>query len=199
MDESTNKLISNIKYKLKECVSNERYKHILSVEEIACFIGENHHLNKNKLILAALTHDIAKSYTLEQLIDFCHKRDILLDNTESNSHGLLHGKVARIIAQEDYHIDDEDILNSISSHTTGRINMSIYEEVIFVADYSEPNRKLPNSEAIVDIALINLPEAVFKVITEKLIYVIKTGRTIHPRSIEAYNYYLSQITRSPKI
>ncbi|MDH4129378.1 MAG: bis(5'-nucleosyl)-tetraphosphatase (symmetrical) YqeK [Spirochaetota bacterium] len=196
MYESNQKLISQIKSKLKETLSENRYTHILSVVETACFIGKNHNMDTTKLTFAALLHDIAKNYTLEQLIDFCSSRNLELDDIEINNHGLLHGKVARIIAQEDYQIHDEDILNSISSHTTGRVYMSGYEEVIFVADYSEPSRSLHNSEAITEIALVNLSEAVFKVITEKLIYVIETGRTIHPRSIDTYNYYRTKINAS---
>ena len=54
---------------------------------------------------------------------------------------LLHGKVGAIYAREKYGVEDKDILNAISYHTTARPGMSLLEKIIFIADYIEPSRK----------------------------------------------------------
>ncbi len=185
-------LAADIHDKLKANLSAKRYKHVLGVEKTALTLGRHHNLGPEKLSLAALLHDFAKYYTVNELMDYCYKENIPLDPLETDCHGLLHGKVGRSIASKVYHIDDTEVLNAISNHTTGRPDMSVYEKVLFVADYCDPGRKLPSSASIIELAQTDLSKAVFQVVSEKLIYVIKKQRTIHPRSLEVYNYYLLQ-------
>ncbi len=184
-------LSGDIQDKLKANLSAQRYKHILGVEETALTIASYYNLSPEKLSLAALLHDFAKYYTVQELMDYCHEENIPLDPIETDNHGLLHGKVARSIASKVYHIHDQDILNAITSHTTGRPDMSDYEKVLYVADYCDPSRNLPSSASIIEMAKTNLSKAVFQVVSEKLTYVIRCGKTIHPRSLEVYNRYLS--------
>ena len=41
-----------------------------------------------------------------------------------------------IVVRDELGIDDEDILNAIRYHTTGRAGMSLLEKVIFTADFT---------------------------------------------------------------
>ena len=43
-----------------------------------------------------------------------------------------------IVVRDELGIDDEDILNAIRYHTTGRAGMSLLEKVIFTADFLLP-------------------------------------------------------------
>ena len=49
-------------------------------------------------------------------------------------------------------LQDEDILNAIRYHTTGRAEMSKLEKIIYIADMIEPNRKFDGVEALREIA-----------------------------------------------
>ncbi len=62
---------------------------------------------------------------------------------EENNPQLLHALAAAIIAKEEMKIEDEDILNSVIYHTTGREDMSLLEKIIYIADYIEPSRDFP--------------------------------------------------------
>ena len=55
---------------------------------------------------------------------------------------LLHGPVGAYIAESEFGITNEDMLNAIRFHTTGRAGMSKFEKILFVADMIEPNRLL---------------------------------------------------------
>ncbi len=190
--------ILKIKDLLKEYVSYERYKHILSVEETAIFIGKYHNLDLEKLSLASLLHDWGKMYSIKDMINICRDNNVKLSPMEIESHGLLHAKVSRIEAQKRFNINDLEVLNAISSHTTGRLNMSSYEQVIFIADYCEPLRKIDNSKTILDIAIKDLIEGMLKVISQKIIYVIERGLVISPVSIEVYNFYQKEYIKKNK-
>ena len=58
-------------------------------------------------------------------------------------HELWHGPVGAIIARNEFGIEDEDILNAIRFHTTGRAGMSTLEKLIYVSDMIEPGRNFP--------------------------------------------------------
>ena len=45
-----------------------------------------------------------------------------------------------IVVRDELGIDDEDILNAIRYHTTGRAGMSLLEKVIFTADFTSEER-----------------------------------------------------------
>ena len=45
-------------------------------------------------------------------------------------------------AKKKYNIDDNDILEAITYHTTGKPDMSLLGKILFIADYIEPNRKI---------------------------------------------------------
>ena len=61
---------------------------------------------------------------------------------------ILHGPVGAWIAENEFHITNEDILNAIRYHTTGRANMSKLEKIIYIADMIEPNRKFDGVEEL---------------------------------------------------
>ena len=54
---------------------------------------------------------------------------------------LLHAKSGCVQARVKYGVTDEDILNAICYHTTGRPDMSLLEKIIYTADYLEPGRR----------------------------------------------------------
>ncbi len=58
------------------------------------------------------------------------------------------GPVAAKIVEDQLQITNEDVLNAIYYHTTGRANMSLVETIIFVADYIEPKRSFPGVEDV---------------------------------------------------
>ena len=85
---------------------------------------------------------------------------------------LLHGKVGAYIARADYGIEDEDILNAIFYHTTGRSNMSKLEKLIFLCDYTEEGRTGENFEKIRNLSYKSIDLAILKMLeqdTNKLI------------------------------
>ena len=53
---------------------------------------------------------------------------------------IIHSFLGAEIAKQRYGIDDEEILNAIRFHTTGRANMTMLDKVIYLADYIEPMR-----------------------------------------------------------
>ncbi len=108
--------------------------HVENVAELAIGLAKVYDLDATKTKLAALLHDISGVMTPQEMYDFAKMRGLEIDPAEEKYHALLHQRVSKIIAQEEYGITDSDILNAIECHTTLRKNASMYDKVIFIAD-----------------------------------------------------------------
>ena len=92
-------------------------------------------------------------------------------------------------------IHDEDILNSIKYHTTGRKDMSILEKIIFLSDYIEPLRAFNGIDEVRRLSKVNLDVAVILCLENTIKYVISQKQLLHIDTIDARNYLLSEKSR----
>ena len=68
-------------------------------------------------------------------------------------------------------IEDEEILNAILYHTTGKPEMTTLEKILYVADYMEPRRnKAPDLARIRLLAFQDLDETVYQILKGTLEY-----------------------------
>jgi len=108
--------------------------HVENVADIAVELAEVYDLDVTKTKLAALLHDISGVMTPQEMYDFAIIKGLEIDPAEEKYHALLHQRVSKIIAQEEFDIIDSDILNAIECHTTLKKNASMYDKIIFIAD-----------------------------------------------------------------
>lgn len=107
---------------------------------------------------------------------------------------LLHSKVGAYIAKEKYGVEEEDILNAIICHTTGKPHMTLLDKIIFIADYIEPMRtKAPNLTDVRKLAFEDIDLALFKILSDTLEYLRHSQKTIDGMSLRAYEFYKEQI------
>ena len=110
---------------------------------------------------------------------------------------LLHAKVGAYLAEYEYGVTDEDILNAIRFHTTGKPGMTMLEKIVFIADYIEPNRRmlkgLPRCRAL---AFENLDMAMYEILKSTLEYLCGQEETegIDETTRSAYEYYKRSVT-----
>jgi len=182
-------MIDDIISYLKENISNYRYDHIIKVKNMAIKLGLIYGLDLNKLEISALLHDSAKDMSKEELVRICRKNN-LLNEDDYDYLCILHPAVGAFIAKSKFKIEDEDILNGILYHTTGRANMSLFEKVIFIADKVEEGRDFEGALELRSMAFKDLDETIISYFNMELIRLISKGRCIHPKSIECRNFYI---------
>lgn len=175
---------------MEECQDGKRYYHTLGVAFTAASLAMKHDVPMLKAQVAGLLHDCAKCLPDEKLISICNKNKLEISEVESRNPYLLHGKVGAFLARTEYQIEDEDILNAITYHTTGRPRMSKLEKIIFIADYIEPGRKnAPNLAEVRKLAFEDLDGAMLKILGDTLEY-LKSGKgEIDPLTQKTYFYY----------
>ena len=179
---------------LKEMLPERRLEHSLNVSKCAVKLSEIYKCDKEKAEIAGLVHDCAKYFTDEQIEDCVRKFNIELDPLEVNNIALSHSIIGSYVAKEVFNIDDEEIINAIKYHTTGRENMSLLEKIIYMADLIEEGRKFPRVEELRELTFSGkLEEALILSFNNTIKFVIDNNQLIHPRTVSARNYILRNI------
>jgi len=179
-----------IKDELKKILKASRYEHSMGVEEVAMDLAAINGYDIEKAGLAGILHDCAKHLTDEELLKECARFGLPVTDIEKKCPFLLHAKVGALYAKIKYGIDDEEILNAIRYHTTGRPDMTLPEKIIFAADYIEPYRKpLPRIDDIRKAAYDNLDLGILMILENIIDYLKSTAEVIDTMTIDTYNYY----------
>jgi nicotinate-nucleotide adenylyltransferase len=89
---------------------------------------------------------MAKSLPEDEMKHLVRKNDGSISKLERDKPSLLHGKAAAILLRERFGVEDEDILEAIRYHTTGKVGMGPLGQVVYVADKIETTRSGVNAE-----------------------------------------------------
>ena len=182
--------IFEIEKHLSKKLSNHRYIHTMGVKYTCICLAMKYGCDLNKAELAGLLHDCAKNYSAEKLVKTCKKNRIEMTDIEKKSPYLLHGKVGALLAEKKYGVEDEDILNAIRFHTTGRPNMTLLEKIVFAADYIEPGRNhAQNLTELRRLCFEKLEEAVYRILKQTLDYLREKKSNIDNHTVETYDFY----------
>ncbi len=181
---------------LKENLKPSRYEHVLRVVKKAVELGEIYAVNIEKCRVAALLHDCAKGNEEKYKEEYFTFYNDLIKKEEYKEFlnpFLEHCLLGRIIAGEKYKVDDEDVLNSILYHTTGRVDMSIYEKIIYLADKTEMGRDYPEVDKIRKTSIKDLNSAIIISINNTIKYLIDKDQEISINSILLRNQLIGGI------
>ena len=180
-------------HKLKEHLKPFRYEHSVGVAYTAMAMAMRYDCDMDKAGVAGFLHDWAKQYDEAAIIKKCRKYEIPLTEDELLCPAVLHAKLGAFLAKKDFGIEDEEILDAIRYHTTGRPAMSMLEMILFVADYIEPNRdKAPNLPEIRALSFSNINQAAVRIMEDTIHYLTERNMPIYNMTLLAYSYYRKQ-------
>jgi len=175
---------------LKENLMEKRYIHVLGVVETAKKLAKINDISEEKAEIAALAHDVAKNLSKEKMKEMMKENNITISELEENNSNLWHSIIAPIEAKAKLGIENEEILDSIRWHTTGKENMSILTKIIYIADMIEPNRNFNGIEDLRKITFDNLDAGVYSGLTHNIEFLLTKNLLIDENTIKARNYFL---------
>lgn len=182
--------MDSIKDYIEKNLSEKRRTHVYGVVETARSLAEKYGCDRDKAEAAALFHDMFRSTPVEELNMYV--RQLNLDDVYIDNANLAHGPIAAVIMKRDYGIDDEDVLNAVRYHTTGREGMSTLEKVIYLADAIEPGRSYPAVDELRKLAEVSLDQACLASMERSINYISERGLFLHEDTIKARNYLLGK-------
>jgi putative nucleotidyltransferase with HDIG domain len=154
---------------IRETKSPHRYAHTMNVLKMALELAGRYGVDEEKTRIAALFHDLCKD-------------GLKPDND------LAHAKEAAEQMCSVYGIEDEDILNAVRFHTTGRAGMSKLELIIFLADTLEPTRTYEGVGRLRDMVFEDLYTGALEVLIELNKYLVNAGKTPAKDSLDAIGW-----------
>lgn len=182
--------IIKMQKKLKKYVDEMRYIHTQGVMYTAAALAMCYGIDLERTQVAGLLHDCAKCIPNAKKLKLCQEHNIPVSDIEKKSPYLLHSRLGAYIAKEKYGVEDQEILDAIACHTTGKPGMTMLEKIIFISDYIEPNRtKAPNLDRIRELAFTDIDFAVYITLRDTLLYLEQEKACLDNQTVVAYNYY----------
>ena len=149
-----------IKAVLKSRMNEHRYAHSLNVAKRAVVLAEKNGADAEKARFAGLIHDICKGISNEELLEIIKSAGIELDEDTQKSPALWHSVAGAIYCEHELGVTDEDVLNAVRYHTSGRGNLSMLEKVVYMADLTSEERNYPDAEYTRNLTDKNLDEGI---------------------------------------
>lgn len=174
---------------LESNLSAERYSHSLGTAECAKKLAEKFGLNPEKAYVAGLLHDAAKCFSNEKLLEIIHAH-LNVEESELQNYKTLHAPVSAYIVEKDFGVTDKEILSAIRWHTLGKLDMTDFEKIVFLADKIEPNTREEDKTAEITKYLDEengLNKAILKCYKNTIKSLVKRDLKICYLTIEIYN------------
>ncbi|MFA5561347.1 MAG: bis(5'-nucleosyl)-tetraphosphatase (symmetrical) YqeK [Eubacteriales bacterium] len=191
--------LKRLREDMEAALDRERFTHTLGVEAEILWLG-NHFpgTDPDRLRVAALLHDLTRPQSASEQRRLCRHLQIPLTPADLASPAVLHAKTAAKLSARQYPLlVDDEIAGAIAKHTTGDPEMSLFDQLLFIADYTEPGREhpacrqvraylhqaLPGAQAHEREAI--LTQAVADALCHTRDYLLSQGLPIAPQSIAA--------------
>lgn len=176
---------------LKENLTEKRYEHSIGTAECAKDLAKKYSLDEEKAYIAGLLHDCAKCFPNEKLLSIIDEH-LEVEDIEKMNYKTLHAPVSAYVAQNTFGVVDEEILSAIRWHTLGKVQMTDFEKIIFLADkieyktrkdeYARPMRELLSESGGLNKAILACYKQTIKSLVDR-------NLKICPLTIDIYNHY----------
>lgn len=170
-------------------VKKSRYEHSVRVAQMCARICRYYGLDADKGYLAGIGHDMCKDFPDDKLIELALKDGNPIIEIERQKPSLLHGRAASVMMKESFLIDDEDILEAVAWHTSGKRGMRDLTKALFIADKIEPGRPQATPKYIEEKFKLSLNGMLYSVLKENFEYLNKKGYEVFPGSEELLQDY----------
>ena len=176
---------------LQRLLSVTRFTHSMGVAEESVRLAKIYGADVEKCRLAGILHDCAKELTAKQYVWMGF--DGNCDKDYEGENVLLHALAGAILAKERYGVCDEEILEAIRCHITGKPEMGLVAQIVFLADYTEKGREGTFYESVREKADKGLLyEAMLEECDNTLIYNLKKEKLlICVQTVKTRNWLVS--------
>jgi predicted HD superfamily hydrolase involved in NAD metabolism len=174
---------------LQKILSPARFSHSVAVGRLTEDLCRRFGADALKGRVAGLGHDIARELSAALSFDYVKRFRLPAGRWEREHPVTLHGLVGRDRLRREYDIRDREILNAVADHVLGRPRMGLLSQIVYVADFLEPERGFLSEAqrcAMLSLPLITMVARV----TESIFgFLEKDRKPIAPRSKKMYDYF----------
>ena len=186
--------IRDLKKELEKEMDESRFEHTTGVMYMCAALAMRYGCDLEKAMLAGLMHDCAKCMPNAKKLKTAEKNHLEITDLERRNPFMLHAKLGAFLARKKYDIEDQEVLDAIRWHTTGRPGMTLLEKIVYIADYIEPKRdKAPNLPQIRQLAFEDLNMALLRILEDTVEYLDQGDDETDDITRQTYEYYKNHI------
>ncbi|HMA68572.1 MAG TPA: bis(5'-nucleosyl)-tetraphosphatase (symmetrical) YqeK [Candidatus Mcinerneyibacterium sp.] len=183
---------NNIQILKKYLKNKRRIDHSVSTAKEMIKYSKKYNINSKQAEYAGIFHDLAKDFSDKKLKRLSLKSGHGIDPFEKYNPTLLHSYVSAYITEQKVSDISNEALSAIENHTLGDVKMSKMEKLLYIIDFSEPERNYPEAKMARKLLNESIEDALFYVVRTTIVYLINENRILHPKSIKLYNYLVSE-------
>ena len=181
---------------LKGRLTERRFIHSLNVAKSARELAGIYGYDEGKAYTAGLIHDCCKDTPAGLQLSYMLENGMALTDTEISTAKLYHAMCGSMFIQKEFGIDDEEIINAVRYHTTGRKDMTLLEKIVFIADFISEERDYNGVDVMREKARRSLDEAIVEGLSFTIKDLIDAGRVVHTDTLGAYNDAIVNVEKS---
>ncbi len=167
---------------IKKALPTKRLMHTASVIDTALRRASENGLDKDKVFLAGLLHDMAKYVDYTKVSGFTVPEDM--------PDKVIHAFLGAYLLENNIKFDDLEIIEAVRYHTTGKPNMSKLTKLIFIADMVEDFRVYEGVDYLRECyEKYDLDSCLVECLKEEIIHLKRKNLPIYRLTLEAYEYY----------
>lgn len=183
-------LPETIEIRLKVLPSGLR-DHIERSRVISQELAILHGVDARSADIGTAAHDLARAMGRRDLLAQAKDLALEIGFVERYEPILLHGPVAARWLAGDKDLDEE-ALEAVAWHTTGRTGMSDVAKVVFLADKLDPRKvaRFPYLAKVAEMSKHSIDVAILEYLDRTIEFFIDSDSLVHPMSIEFRNELL---------
>lgn len=172
---------------LRAHLKPKRIEHCLGVEKTARELALRYGCDAEKAALAGLVHDCAKNLDPVSMAQYAREAGYPMDGSCGAGAGILHAPAGAVVAMKHLGITDREVLSAVCWHTVPRLDMSLLDKVVSLADIIEPGRNFDGVDKIRQAAQTSLDEAFRLSLARVMRHILDEGLFLHPQTLAVYN------------
>lgn len=177
---------------IQDRLSPYRFHHSVCVAEKARELAIKHGVDPDKAYIAGILHDVTKETDYAEQKRLIEQYETMTD-LEINNKKVYHQMSGAAFVQSELGINDSDIVSGIRYHTTGRENMTLFEMIIYLADFTSADRDYPDVDIMREKTDANLLDGMLYSLSYTITSIVKQGRQIHPDTVFCYNWVVAKM------
>jgi predicted HD superfamily hydrolase involved in NAD metabolism len=166
-----------------------RIRHSAAVSRLAAELCLRHGLDGERGRLAGIGHDIARELSADETFAALERFRLRPPAWQREHPVTLHGLVGREILKREFDIRDGEILAAVAEHVLGRPGMGKLSQILYAADFLEPERGFLSEPERTALLRLSLPAMVARVTEKIFAYLEAWNKPIAPVSKKMYDYF----------
>ena len=180
---------------IRQKMGDYRFTHSVNVADEAVALAKIYGCDEELAYTAGILHDVTKEFPKDEQLQIIADGGIILDSVQKNAPKLWHSISGSVYVRDYLGIKNNDIINAVRYHTTGRAGMSLLEKIIYIADFTSAERSYKDVDIMRELSRKTIEDAMLFSCKFTITDLSSKELAIHRDQLDCYNELVLNIER----